>query len=92
MITKEEVKHQVLEAIEYDIIQEGDYLPFSSANGQELLYELFDSKEEFKNRFYECNEGKPNLDKVFNLVWKSDFIHFREDVLGDYIYIKEPIH
>lgn len=92
MITKEEVKHKVLTAIEYDIIQEGDYLPFSDKQNKGLMHEVFHSKEEFKKEFFKCNEGKTSLRAIFNLVWCSDYIHFNEDAYGDFIYIKEPIH
>lgn len=90
MILKEEVKNNMLSFHEYDIITEGDYLPLITNGG--LLYNCYESKSEFKTAFYECNKGKTALDSVFGLVWSSDYIHFIEDVCGDHVYIKEPLH
>ena len=86
MIKEEEVKNEVLSASEYDIINEGEYLPYAT------MYNTYDSKYEFKNDFFLHNKGKTALRAVFELVWGSDFIHFNKDVTGDFIYIKEPIH
>jgi len=90
MIKKEEVKSRLLSPIEYDIIYEGDYLPFNEKGG--LMYNIYDSKESFKSAFYKCNKGKTSINAIFYLVWESDFIHFNEDIFGDFIYIKEPLH
>jgi len=92
MIKKNEVKENILTPHEYDIINEGDYLVWSDKPNEGIMYESFDSKEEFKKAFYKYNKDKTAVDAVFHLVWSSDFIHFNEDVTGDYIYIKEPIH
>ena len=86
MIKKEELKNRLLTPYEYDIIYEGEYLT------DEIMYSTFDSKKEFKEAFYKYNKGKTAIDTVFNLVWGSDFLHFQEDVTGNYIWVSPPVH
>ena len=85
MILKEEIKSRVLNPIEYDIIRDGEFL-------EDMMFEIYYSKSEFISDYLRYNSKKTSFDAVMNLIWQSDFIEFKEDVCGDYIYINEPIH